>query len=322
MTLSVLTPKLLIISCLAALLVACSDASDEPAALTCGSGGPLSGVGGDYNGPYMERTLVMDSGETRSYLLRLPLNYRELERSDVVFTFHGSGSNMLNQLVYSDFTGLADRDNVILVSPDANKVYDYSDNPLGQYWSSAWEANLRERDHDIEFILQLVQQLKAEYCTGDFFGAGMSAGGDMVSALQCLPNSPFKAYSPVTYAYYNAEECRDAPAAPMLYFHGTDDFVVPFDGSSEPWFDPPVPELLAHWAHHNGCDPQAREARVSPEVLQYTYRDCDAPVQWYLVEGGGHTWPGALPRPGLGYTTNDIDASELIWSLFFPETSQ
>ncbi|NQX90396.1 MAG: hypothetical protein HRT77_17280, partial [Halioglobus sp.] len=159
--------------------------------------------------------------------------------------------------------------------------------------------------------------IQEEYCTGAFYAAGMSAGGDMTSALQCLPDSPFEAYGPVTYAYYNAQECRHAPSAPMLYFHGTDDVVVPFEGSSAPWFDPPVPQLMADWAAHNGCNDIPQEERVAYDVLRYTFTACDAPVSWYLVEGGGHTWPGAVPLPGLGYTTQSINASELIWQLFF-----
>jgi len=266
----------------------------------------------------MVRTLTMATGEERGYILRLPANYDPSIPSDVVFTFHGSGSNMLTQLLYSDFMPLADRDNVIIVSPDANKVYDFSDSPLGAYWSSAWEANLRERDHDIEFILQLVENLQTEYCTGEFFAAGMSAGGDMSSALQCLENSPFSAYGPVTYLYYNHEECRDAPARPMVYFHGTLDFVVAYDGGlGAPWFDPPVEETMSNWADHNNCDPEPKLTDIGNEVVRFSWSNCEAPVTFYRVEGGGHTWPGAVPVPGLGHTTSDISASEIIWSLFF-----
>lgn len=302
-----------------ALVPACSDGtgSGEVIAAKCGSGGPLTGPGGDATGPYMERTLVMDTGEERSYLLRLPADYDPTQRADVVFTFHGAGSSMLQQLAYSDFMALADRDQVILVSPDANKIYDYSGNPLGDYWSSAWEANLRERDFDVDFIRQLVNGVQDEYCTGDFFAAGMSAGGDISSAFQCLQDSPFKAHAPVTYAYYNSDECRDAPPRPMIYFHGTADFIVPFDGQGAPWFDPPVPELMQNWAAHNGCNPVASEDAISPEVTRYSYNECTAAVTWYKVTGGGHTWPGGVPFPVLGLTTEDVDASELIWAWFF-----
>lgn len=28
---------------------------------------------------------------------------------------------------------------------------------------------------------------------------------------------------------------------------------------------------------------------------KYSWLDCDALIEFYLVEGGGHTWPGAIP---------------------------
>ena len=75
--------------------------------------------------------------------------------------------------------------------------------------------------------------------------------------------------------------------------------------------------LMQNWADHNGCSPEATEEAISPEVTRYTYNQCVAPVTWYKVEGGGHTWPGGVPFPILGLTTEDIDASELIWAWFF-----
>ena len=295
-------------------LTACGGSSSD----SCGSGGPLAGPGYELAGqPVMERTLVMPDGTGRSYLLRLPAGYQPGRRADVVFTFHGSGSDARTQLAYSDFSELADRDGVILVAPDSNLEFPDRDHPLATYWDHAWEANLRERDADIDFTRALVDSLASEYCTGDFHAAGMSAGGDMTSALQCLEQSPFGAYAPVTYLYYNAEECGAAPPRPMIYFHGSDDFVVPIDGSGPPWNDPPVPEAMQRWASHNGCEGAPEESRISEEVLRYRWRGCDASTEWYLVEGGGHTWPGRIPFPGLGHTTEDIIASELIWELFF-----
>jgi polyhydroxybutyrate depolymerase len=39
-------------------------------------------------------------------------------------------------------------------------------------------------------------------------------------------------------------------------------------------------------------------------------------VVLYVIEGGGHTWPGALDRPGLGRITQSVNATELIWRFF------
>jgi len=42
-----------------------------------------------------------------------------------------------------------------------------------------------------------------------------------------------------------------------------------------------------------------------------------AAVELYVVEGGGHTWPGAaIDVPVLGETTHEISATDLIWAFF------
>jgi len=45
----------------------------------------------------------------------------------------------------------------------------------------------------------------------------------------------------------------------------------------------------------------------------------DARVALYVVEGGGHAWPGGeqyLPDWVIGKTVRDIDATEIIWRFF------
>ena len=293
-------------------------ASGPVLAQSCSSGGPVTDADGNLFRPYQERTIDV-AGDERNWLLRLPEGYQPGQRANVVFNFHGAGSSAEQQFAYVNFADLADRDGVILVMPDANKVYVDQSHHLAGYWNSAWEAKWRERDHDIDFVLAVVKELHSEYCVGDFYAAGMSAGGDMTTALQCMADSPFEAFAPVTYRYWNAPECEDAPARPVISFHGTDDRVVPIEGLPEPWFDPHVSEIMQSWAEHNGCDPEAREERVGADVVRYSWTGCSAPVEWYLVEGGGHTWPGAVERERLGHTTNEISATELIWKFFFGE---
>jgi len=290
--------------------------SAAPAA-ACGSGGAINGPDGQIDRPYQERSLVTSSNDERHFLLRIPDGYVEGTRADVVFNFHGATSNAKTAAAYANFDALADRDGVILVMPDANKVYVDQSHELAKYWNSAWEAKLRTRDYDVDFVLELVELIRSEYCTGKFYAAGMSAGGDMTTALQCRAGSPFEAFAPVTYRYYLENDCSDAPAYPMISFHGTEDRVVPFSGIDAPWFDPPVDVIMQSWAEHNGCDGQARRDRVGDEVLHYRWDGCVAPVEWYLIEGGGHTWPGADPAPRLGHTTSEISASDVIWEFFF-----
>ena len=58
-----------------------------------------------------------------------------------------------------------------------------------------------------------------------------------------------------------------------------------------------VDESMRRWAEHNGCDSDYVEERVSPEVRQRTWQGCDAPTVLYVVDNGGHAWPG---KPAAG----------------------
>jgi polyhydroxybutyrate depolymerase len=54
-----------------------------------------------------------------------------------------------------------------------------------------------------------------------------------------------------------------------------------------------------------------------------SYRACKggAEVLLYVVEGGGHTWPGSSRNINfLGATTQSIRASELMWGFFEQHT--
>lgn len=71
----------------------------------------------------------------------------------------------------------------------------------------------------------------------------------------------------------------------------------------------------------NGCEPDATDAEESDELIRRTY-DCPdgADVEFVIVQGGGHTWPGSELSRSLaaivGPTTTDIDATEANWKFF------
>jgi len=76
------------------------------------------------------------------------------------------------------------------------------------------------------------------------------------------------------------------------------------------------------WARHNGCAPNPIEQRISPEVRKRVWQHCKAATVLYIVDGGGHSWPGK-PQPAFentfGHTTTDIDATALIFAFFFDQ---
>ncbi len=273
-------------------------ASEEVAAGECGAGGPISDL-------RQTLELTTSDGAVRSYDLALPASYEEGTPSSVVFNMHGRGSNAFEQYVYGDFIDQAQADNVILVMPQAES----------RDGAVQWRAGAPGDGLDLDFLSELVAEVRANYCTDRFFAAGMSSGGGMASALACWAETPFEAFGPVTLAWYDRALCTEAGPRSFVYFHGTEDNTVPFIGNGQ-GLDA-APTTAREWAEHNNCDFDPVEERIGTEVVHFSWQNCDAPTDFYMVEGGSHTWPGALDIEALGYVTQEISASDLIWELFF-----
>ena len=94
------------------------------------------------------------------------------------------------------------------------------------------------------------------------------------------------------------ENCAHGEGRRMMYFHGTDDFVCPYEGTGPEWYDPPREETARRWARHNRCaneDPEIEQ--VSELAQRWVWSGCTAPTEYYKIEDFGHTWPGcAQPR--------------------------
>lgn len=251
---------------------------------------------------------IQSSDAEREYLLWVPEDHDHRTPAPVVFTFHGRGSNKEQQLAYSGFGPRAQSEGVLVVAPDA----------LGSpmQWSPYGAMNEGE---DLVFVDDLLTELGSLTCLDltRLWSTGMSSGGFMTSVLACERPEVFAAYGPVTFTLFNPGTCDDGPPVPIISFHGTDDAVVPFDG-----FDGRgIPEIMADWAVRNGCEAEPTEERIGTEVLHRAWTGCSAITELYIVEGGGHTWPGSIELPSLGYTTSDIRATDLLWELFLASST-
>ena len=126
------------------------------------------------------------------------------------------------------------------------------------------------------------------------------------------------------------DTARPPRAMPVLYFHGTDDKIVGIDGTdfiTKGKHSQSADELVAWWAKTNGCVTPPRVEKL-PDIVAndgttverrtFPPGPSGAPVVYYQITGGGHTWPGGSFQPEfmLGKTCKDIDASALIWQFF------
>jgi polyhydroxybutyrate depolymerase len=202
------------------------------------------------------------------------------------------------------------------------------------YWNAAPTA----RNYDVDFIAHLLDHLEATLCVNPsrVFSTGMSNGAQMSSLLACRLSGRIAAIAPVSGEEF-LEPCEGEPV-PILAFHGTEDPILPYAGGglnatriADTYFwkgkapaDLPAPmgvdESMRRWAAHNGCEPNFDEERVARHVRRRTWRHCRAETVLYVVEGGGHAWPGRrVPQfeSTFGPGTTEIDATDLMFALFF-----
>jgi polyhydroxybutyrate depolymerase len=81
-----------------------------------------------------------------------------------------------------------------------------------------------------------------------------------------------------------------------------------------------VDEWARTWVERNGAAVAPHVEAIAPDITVRRWRgpSADSDVDFYRVEGGGHTWPGAriwMP-PHLGRVSRSLDATRVIWSFF------
>ena len=250
-------------------------------------------------------------GERRTFVRYVPASYDGTRPVPLVFEFHGYGSSALVQVFYGDFLSLANRHGFVIVAPNGQG----SD----RHFNLTGEAGLQD---DVAMVGALLEHIEATMCVDQtrVFATGMSDGGAVASVLACRDPDRFAAFGAVAVVVYESG-CADT-SVPIMAFAGTADPVVPFNGGvvnccGHPTL-PGAPSAVAGWAQHDGCAATPVVDQLSTQVQRRTYAGCTGggAVVFYVIQGGGHTWPGGLPVPSLGLTTRQINASSTIWSFF------
>ncbi|MEM6547284.1 MAG: hypothetical protein AAF713_06015 [Pseudomonadota bacterium] len=263
-------------------------------------------------------------GVERQALIDAP---RDAAKAPVLVVLHGglAGPRTVRRKAR---VGLA-REGWVVVWPSA--LGDWNDGRVDR-----WGEPFDEAD-DIGFLRRLVDELaRAGLADPErIFFAGPSIGGIMVLRLLCDAPDLVAGAAVAIASLPEDGACQPGPARPILYIHGTDDDLVPPDGGRIGGWNPlirergwvqPVDETLALLARRNGCSgftdaplPDRVEGDGSTVILR-SYQGCEAPLLHYIVEGGGHTWPGAAPsglgRRIVGETNQDISATREVETFF------
>jgi len=273
-------------------------------------------------------TMVLDtSGQTidvssfiydnidREYRTYIPEIYDGSQPVPLIINLHGYGSNSTEQLIYGNFTAIADTANFIVVHPDGTL-----DGQGNQFWNAFGVSDI----DDIGFISALIDTLQVHYNIDSncIYSTGMSNGGFMSYSLACGLSSRITAIASVAGSMVAGLQttCDAQHPTPVMQIHGTDDSVVNYNGG---FGLEPIEDVVEYWVEFNNCAAVPIFNEV-PDVVttdnctaeHYVYEDGDngSSVEFYKVMGGDHTWPGAIVN--ISTTNMDFNASLEIWRFF------
>ena len=167
--------------------------------------------------------------------------------------------------------------------------------------------------------------------TAAIYVTGMSNGAAMAHRLACELTGRVAGIAAVGGAnqYATTEPCTGSTA--VMQIHGDADPCWPYAGGEiscldgNPGAKAGVAESVADWAERNRCKQPPATEKVPDRNLDGTlttihrYSDCRKPVLLYVVENGGHTWPGGYQYFGerrIGKMSRDFSASEEIVKFF------
>jgi polyhydroxybutyrate depolymerase len=259
---------------------------------------------------------ITSGGRTRRFLLRVPQGGAAGDSAanappvpaGLVLNFHGLFEPAPLQETLSRMTEAAAARGWVVVYPFG----------LGSSWNAGVCCGRAKAEgvDDVRFVRELVAQLSRELCLDRrrVYATGMSNGGLFSYRLACEASDVVAAIAPVS-GVEAAERCTPRRPVPVMAFHGTGDFIVPYKGG---WYDlPSAGETQARWAARNRCVPGSlKPVFARGEVTCEAAHGCEADDVLCTVKGGGHTWPGGVWVPYLGHTTADIDATEAMLDFF------
>lgn len=263
------------------------------------------------------------NGVSRSYLLYVPTG-QSGKHLPAFIMMHGSGSTDARQELYSNFDAFAQAHGLVVMYPQG----------IENHWNDGRVIGHESMADDIGFMKAMLAEVTAQGVIDPkrVYAAGISNGGFMAQHMACVMPDPLAGIAVVAATQPVDAACPSPRPMPVIFFHGTADKLVPFNGGLI------VPQLgnrgtamsnaqaVAIWQKRNGCGAAqktqvpAKDATDLPVTIETYSCPAGRGLENVIVQGGGHTWPGAhqgwLITKILGPVTDNIDANATMWTFF------
>lgn len=276
-----------------------------------------------------ERSLLVDGGR-RSYTLITP--DKATGPYPLIIVYHGGTQTAEQARRYTRFDELPKSEAIAVVYPQG----------LDNNWNDGRSspdisARAAAAADDVAFTAQIIGELAVEGIVDDtrVYLTGASNGGMMAMRAGCELSDRVAAIAPVV-ANRPVDWSCGARRLAALFIHGTDDEYMPYAGGQIAVGKTrrnlgevvSADATIAEFKRIDGCtaakEPKTLDAvgRDKTIAVITEYECTNAPLKQIVIQGGGHTWPGA--RHGifadwlLGNTSEEVNATTEIWNFFKP----
>jgi polyhydroxybutyrate depolymerase len=271
-------------------------------------------------------------GRDRTYSYHVPPSYDGTRAVPLVLALHGRLGQGSGEERLSHLDKISDERGFLVVYPDG----------LDRSWADGRGGT--PSDHkgvdDVKFLASLIDQMETEYKVdrSRIYATGMSNGGFMTGRLACELSSRIAAVAIVAASLSEAVAASCHPEVPVsvLVLQGTEDPLVPLSGGAL-GRKTAGGVVLSHeatvekFAKLDRCPAPPKKEHIADRAGDGTsidtaiYSGCAAgsEVRSYVVNGGGHAWPGGmqyLPAAIIGKTSKNLETSEVIWEFFSRHT--
>ncbi|MBP7930190.1 MAG: prolyl oligopeptidase family serine peptidase [Acidimicrobiia bacterium] len=273
----------------------------------------------------------------------VPSNYRASTPAPLILNLHGLMGFPSQQAAWSGFEDMAETEGFLTVAPQGVGLI-----PL---WNAIGYPAAAD---DIRFLNDLLDDIEQRWCvdTSRIYVAGISNGGLMATYLACQNPDRFAAIAVVSGLRFD-RSCTASPGVDLLVIYGTADGILPYTGGLGPTIQgliamqplvegvtleeqakvlaettvDAVPESIAKFANLDRCQTPQESVVGQRDVILHSVYECQrGRLESYIIEGGGHNWPGTELKIAenlqvnaeqfLGYTSMELPASQLIWDFF------
>jgi polyhydroxybutyrate depolymerase len=325
---------------LGALVTACGGSAGSTANASGSSTLPVASPGCRASAATTAGSLTLSfasAGKSGTYIQDVPPSSGAGRPKAVVFDLHGYLEPASFEHLGTGLRAYGGSHGFVTITPQ-----------LSESGPARWDFSANSPD--IAYLGSLLSHIEATQCVDlrRVFMTGLSMGAFTTSAAACTLADRIAAVAPVA-GLQALSWCHPSRPVPVVAIQGTADPFVSYTGGPGPNAltlpapdgsgmtiaqeikahpDAPgnplpqsIPTQVATWAKRNGCGTTPKQTSVASDVALRSY-PCGATrsVDFYVIAGGGHTWPGGpagvYPAGVVGRTTMSISADQIIWAFF------